>query len=317
MKFRVSSKDLTIFCIFAGFLFYLCCILTSNVHEFSKSGSFSGLNPIPGITEFFGATLLLFLVFIVLILASSSSYIFERKKGIGFEIGEKQEKGYSRWSKEKEIKNDKGVAVVEPLAQETEHAGIPLVNDGKHLWVDDGEYHNLVIGATGSGKSQTIVEPMVELLIKKGESMIITDPKGELYKAASVYMKERGYNVVVLNFREPQNGNAWNPLTLPYQYYRDGNFDKATELLDDVALNILYDPNNKSGDPFWEKSAADYFSGLSLGLFEDAKEREINLNSINYMSTVGEEKFAASNYIKEYLSNLVFILSVKPTRSTT
>ena len=111
--------------------------------------------------------------------------------------------------------------------------------------------------------------------------MIITDPKGELFKAASVYMKERGYNVVVLNFREPQNGNAWNPLTLPYQYYQDGNYDKATELLDDVALNILYDPNNKSGDPFWEKSAADYFSGLSLGLFEDAKEAEINLNSIN------------------------------------
>ena len=177
-----------------------------------------------------------------------------------------------------------------------------MVNDGKHLWVDNGEYHNLVIGSTGSGKSQTIVEPMVELLIKKGESMIITDPKGELFKAASDYMRQRGYNVVILNFREPQNGNAWNPLTLPYQYYKDGNFDKATELLDDVALNILYDPNNKSGDPFWEKSAADYFSGLALGLFEDAKAEEINLNSINYMGIVGEEKFAASNYIKEYFT---------------
>ena len=33
--------------------------------------------------------------------------------------------------------------------------------------------------------------------------------------------------------------------------------DKATELLDDVALNILYDANNK-GEPFWERSAADY-----------------------------------------------------------
>ena len=301
MKFRVSNKDLTIFLIFAVFLFYLCCILTSNIHQFSEDGTFSGLNPFPGLIEFTGATILLFLVFMALIIASVSSLIFERKKGIGFEIGEKQEKGYSRWSKEKEIKSDKGVEEVDPLAQETEHAGIPLVNDGKKLWVDDGEYHNLVIGATGSGKSQTIVEPMVELLIKKGESMVITDPKGELYKAASEYMKERGYNVVLLNFREPQNGNAWNPLTLPYQYYKDGNKDKATELLDDVALNILYDPNNK-GEPFWEKSAADYFSGLALGLFEDAKPDEINLNSINYMSTVGEDKFAAGTFIKEYFT---------------
>ncbi len=290
------------FGIFAGFLLYLCAITTTNISYFGRTGSFYGLNPIPGFTEFFGATIVLFIIFVVLIFSSVSSYIFDRKKGIGFELGEKENKGYSRWCKEKEMKSDKGVEVVDPLARESDVAGIPLVNDGKHLWVDNGEYHNLVIGSTGSGKSQTVVEPMVELLIKKGESMIITDPKGELYKAASSYMQERGYNVVVLNFREPQNGNAWNPLTLPYQYYKDGNFDKATELLDDVGLNILYDPNNKSGDPFWEKSAADYFSGLALGLFEDADQDEINLNSINYMSTVGEEKFAASTYIKEYFT---------------
>ena len=302
VKWRVSSKDLIIFIAFLLLLFYLCTLITGNIGYIGTHGEFYGLSPLLGLTKYFGLTFLLFIIFIVAIFVSVSSYIFDRKKGVGFEIGEKSEKGYSRWAKEKEMKTDKGVEIVDPLAQETTVAGIPLVNDGKRLWVDNGEYHNLVIGSTGSGKSQTIVEPMVELLIKKGESMIITDPKGELYKAASVYMKERGYNVVVLNFREPQNGNAWNPLTLPYQYYRDGNFDKATELLDDVALNILYDPNNKSGDPFWEKSAADYFSGLSLGLFEDAKEREINLNSINYMSTVGEEKFAASNYIKEYFT---------------
>ena len=302
MKWRVSSKDLVIFIAFALLLFYLCTLITGNIGYIGSHGEFYGLSPLLGLTKYFGLTMLLFIIFLVAIFVSVSSYIFDRKKGVGFEIGEKSEKGYSRWAKEKEMKGDKGVEIVDPLAQETTVAGIPLVNDGKRLWVDNGEYHNLVIGSTGSGKSQTIVEPMVELLIKKGESMIITDPKGELYKAASVYMKERGYNVVVLNFREPQNGNAWNPLTLPYQYYRDGNFDKATELLDDVALNILYDPNNKSGDPFWEKSAADYFSGLSLGLFEDAKEREINLNSINFMSTVGEEKFAASNYIKEYFT---------------
>ena len=301
MKFRISSKDLCMLAFFAVFLFLGSGLLTGNLSTILNSGEFTA-NPFLGWAEHSGLTLIVFIGAIVLIFTGVSSSVVDRKKGIGFEIGEKNDKGYSRWAKEKEMKSDKGVEIVDPLAMETTVAGIPLVNDGKRLWVDNGEYHNLVIGSTGSGKSQTIVEPMVELLIKKGESMIITDPKGELYKAASVYMRERGYNVVVLNFREPQNGNAWNPLTLPYQYYKDGNFDKATELLDDVALNILYDPNNKSGDPFWEKSAADYFSGLSLGLFEDAKKEEINLNSINYMSTVGEEKFAASNYIKEYFT---------------
>ena len=113
-------------------------------------------------------------------------------------------------------------------------------------------------------------------------------------------MKEKGYKIIVLNFREPNRGNSWNPLTLPFKYYRAGNPDKAIELLNDVALNILYDPSNKNESDFWEKSAADYFSGLALGLFQDGKEEEVNLNSINVMSTVGEERYATSNYIKEY-----------------
>ena len=60
MKFRISSKDLIMFAIFAGFLFYLCAIATANINSFGETGSFSGLNPIPGLTEFFGATLVCF-----------------------------------------------------------------------------------------------------------------------------------------------------------------------------------------------------------------------------------------------------------------
>jgi type IV secretion system protein VirD4 len=94
----------------------------------------------------------------------------------------------------------------------------------------------------------------------------------------------------------------WNPLYLPYSLYKSGNSDKATELLDDLALNILYDESAKGQDPFWEKTSADYFAGLALALFEDAKEEEINLNSISLMTTVGEEKLANTTYIKEYFS---------------
>ena len=64
---------------------------------------------------------------------------------------------------------------------------------------------------------------------------------------------------------------------LAYQLYQEGNKDKANELLDDLAMNILYDEKSQNQDPFWEKTSADYFCGLSLGLFEDAKEEEINL----------------------------------------
>ena len=136
--------------------------------------------------------------------------------------------------------------------------------------------------------------------------MILTDPKGELYENTGEMLKEYGYNVILLNFRDPHKGNAWNPMSLPYKLYKEGNQDKAIELLDDLALNILYEEKaGGNADPFWEKSAADYFTGLALGLFEDASEDQINLNSLNLMSSLGEERFGGpnNNYIKEYFNS--------------
>lgn len=304
MKFRVAPKDFAMFVIFCLFLLYLCAIAVLNFTSFFNEGEFYGLNPFPAfVGDNLILTMLMFFIALIIIFTSVSSYIFDREKGvgIGLNIKEKEEKGYSRWSKDKEIKEDKNIEHVFASDRKVSAAGIPLINNGKDIWVDNGEYHNLVIGSTGSGKTQTIVKPMVNLLAKKGESMIITDPKGEIYEYSAEYLKEQGYKIIVLNFRDPKNGNAWNPLTLPYQNYKNGNVDKSTELLDDVALNIIRDPNNKS-EPFWENSAADYFSGLALGLFMDAKEEEVNMNSINFMSSVGEERFAASTYIKEYFN---------------
>ena len=75
------------------------------------------------------------------------------------------------------------------------------------------------------------------------------------------------------------------------------------EILDDLATNILYDENSANQDPFWEKTSADYFAGLALGLFEDAKEEEVNINSINLMVNIGEDKCGPrSTYIKEYFN---------------
>ncbi len=304
MKFRVSPKDFTIFVIFCIFLLYLCAIAVINFSSFANDGTFYGLNPFPAFgPDYLVLTLFMFFMSLVMIFSSVSSYIFEKDKGSKhfINVKNKEEKGYSRWAKDKEIKEDVGVVHVKPGDRIIEGAGIPLINNGTDLWVDNSEYHTLVIGTTGSGKSESVIKPQVNVLAKKGESMIITDPKGELYKYCGSYLKEQGYNIIVLNFRDPQDGNAWNPLTAPYKNYIEGNRDKATELLDDIATNILVDPKNKESG-FWEHSAADYFSALALGLFKDAKESEVNLNSINYMSTVGEERFGSSHYINEYFN---------------
>ena len=82
------------------------------------------------------------------------------------------------------------------------------------------------------------------------------------------------------------------------KYYKEGNQDKANELLNDMAINIATD--EKADDPFWTNSAADYLTGLSLGMFEDANEDEISISTVNLMMTVGDEKMGGSTYLKEY-----------------
>ena len=302
LKIRADKKDVIIFVGFSIVMLLLIALAISNVGMFLSENEFSGLNILPAFTSYLPLTILLFLVAIVTILASVQSHFFEREEGLGFKIGDKKEKNYSRWAKNKEMEHDKGVVQIDPKAEKTNAGGIPIIMNEKKVFVDNGEYHNLVIGSTGAGKTQTTVLPMVHILAKNDESMIVTDPKGEIYEETCELLKSRGYNIVLLNFRDPQQGNMWNPLHLPYSLYKSGNIDKATELLDDLAINILYDESSKGQDPFWEKTSADYFAGLSLGLFEDAEPNEINLNSISLMTTVGEEKLANTTYVKEYFS---------------
>lgn len=304
MKFRAEPKDVMMFIAFCFFLLYMVAIGVLNATSLLNTGNFYGVVPFEAFSgEYIATTLTFFFLVLIGIFVAVSSYFFDREKGFGFKTS-KKDKGYSRWAKDKEIKTAKNIHEIDPKAYTAPYAGIPVINNGNKMWVDDGEMHNLVVGSTGAGKTSLVVFPQVHSLAKKGESIILTDPKGELYEQTAEMLKERGYNIIVLNFRSPQNGNAWNPMALPYKLYKEGNTDKAIELLDDLALNILYQEKS-SGDPFWEKTAADYFTGLALGLFEDAKEEQVNLNSINLMSNVGEERFGGpnNNFIKEYFNS--------------
>ena len=83
--------------------------------------------------------------------------------------------------------------------------------------------HTLVIGATGSGKTTTFISPMIQLLgaTNVGSSMIITDPKGELFDLHSNFLKTRGYKVLVLDLRDTYSSSRWNPLEPIWDAYQE------------------------------------------------------------------------------------------------
>lgn len=210
----------------------------------------------------------------------------------------------ARWATVDEIKNS--TKIVDCNNGKINGGGVPLIVEGESneiLHVEDSESHTLIIGSTGSGKTRRLIMPLLNILTLNNESMIITDPKGELLNNVGGTMLHFGYKVYVLNFRNPSEGNHWNPLSIPYKLYKKGEKDKATEMINDLAINIFCDESNNS-DPFWEQSAVDYFIGLTLALFKDGQEDEINLNSISAMSSQGMEKYYGTTYLEKYFQSI-------------
>ena len=161
-------------------------------------------------------------------------------------------------------------------------SGVPLYYDKeqKKLYVDHTDKHTIVIGPTASKKSRLVAIPTVRLLGVANESMVISDPKAEIYLCTADYLKTKGYEVKVLNLREPQYGSSWNPLYVPYMLFKQGNIDKAYEFANDIAVNLtMMDKSNN--DMFWDNSAGSFFFGLILLLFKYCSENNEPIEAVN------------------------------------
>lgn len=187
---------------------------------------------------------------------------------------------YSRWATNEEMSKFLNEVDINSSIQKS---GIPMGYDKNKLLIKDDNSHTLVIGAPGSGKTQSVMLPKVKLAIKAGESLFINDAKGDILNEIGGELKKNNYNIIVLDYAELEKGNYYNVLTFPYKLYKDNNKDKAIEILENIGYYLLHDVNDNS-DIFWENTAIEYFVGLTLYLFDNAKEEEINLKSVTSLS---------------------------------
>ena len=173
--------------------------------------------------------------------------------------------------------------------------GVPLDYDAtrKQVYLDGSDAHTLLLGATGSKKSRLVVMPSVRAIASAGECMVICDPKGEIYLRTAAYLKGCGYQIHAINLREPQKGDGWNLLEIPYQHFLTGQVDKACELINDATVSLMPAAHN---DPYWDLSARDMLFGLILLLFQICKERKLPSETANMMSVLKlrEELFSST-----------------------
>ncbi len=163
--------------------------------------------------------------------------------------------------------------------------GVPLAYDAERdlIAIDSSDTHTLVWGSTGSLKTRCVIEPTVKIIGKSGESMIINDPKAEIHNRCAAELQAEGYQIIVINIRDPEFGNSWNPLAIPYRFYLAGDLDRAAEFANDVAHNLTMEQVSTE-DPFWDYSASDCLFGLILLLFRYAKDHNLDESAVHMSS---------------------------------
>ena len=144
----------------------------------------------------------------------------------------------------------------------------------------------LVIGGSGSGKTRYFCKPG---LYSANCSYLVTDPKGELLKAAGGLLLSLGYEVRVFNLIDPEQSDCYNP----FVYVREEK--DVLSLIDNLIKNTT--PRNaSSNDPFWEKAEVALDSALMLYLIHEAPQDEQNFETMLYMMNFADVREEDEQY---------------------
>lgn len=205
------------------------------------------------------------------------------------------EKGREKWANEnieslknnpKKLLKQEALVKVRVDEQRPQDRGIIHYRDDEHFYVNPEINHTLVLGPTGSGKSQAVFIPNIEFLSRLPpidatddllqESFLINDIKGEHLASNIEYLKQRGYHIGVINLKSPYYSDAVNLLELTKEAYLEafseravikGDVSEAVMLADNFAFVLTNDPTSK--EKIWQEGAQGLIAGVVIALCED------------------------------------------------
>lgn len=181
--------------------------------------------------------------------------VFEKDEPLderGFSLGEDSTVGSAKWMTELGIK--KNFEYDHPAKVTGTIVGTINKKALAPKVADDRNKNNMIIGAAGTGKSSCFVIPYALQCIKRNESVVFTDPKGELVSMLTPVLEKNGYEIKYFNLKNPEHSDGWDCLG---EINNDINFALT------FANTII---NNTSGNEtgFWSDGDLNLLKGLLL-----------------------------------------------------
>lgn len=117
-----------------------------------------------------------------------------------------------------------------------------------------------VFGASGTMKSRAVIRNALFQALRRDESVVVTDPKGELYADTAELYRQNDYEVKIFNLVEPQHSDSWNCMA-------DLGGDT---LMAQVLTNVIIgNTSSGKGDHFWDNGEGNLLKALVLYVDRD------------------------------------------------
>ena len=188
--------------------------------------------------------------------------------------------GTSGWMSRKEM-----AGVLDLVPDLRKHKGVVLgMLDNKAVCIPENPHINgnlAVYGSSGSMKTRSFCMNRILQAAVRGESLIISDPKSELYEKSSEYLRDQGYCVKVFNLVNPENSDSWNCLSEV-----EGQELMAQLFVDVIIKNTI---NNGKGDHFWDSCEMNLLKALVLYVDQSYAEQNRNIGEVNRLLTLSGE----------------------------
>lgn len=183
-----------------------------------------------------------------------------------------------------------------------EKDGIPLISDGHSARGYPLEQPMMVVAATGSGKTRRIIIQYLVSCILSACSILINDPKGELYKATKGLLEKMGYKIVIVDYRNLDCGERYNFCEIPAKLYKSGNTRRSDEMFQSMFDTFMI-PVKSEKDRFWDTTGAMYLTGLGELACDILPLEMVTINNIYELHIQGGKRAMGSTLLKTYLDN--------------